>query len=122
LDLDGLQGRILQVLTDRQPRAGSNLADYAGVSAMAISKAVTALERRGLVERYLCSQDRRMVRVLLTNKGAELVREVEAARAEELAFLLGYQGKERHAELRRVAELMDKLASRVNRLRRKSWR
>lgn len=89
---------------------------------MAISKAVTALERRGLVERYPCSQDRRMVRVLLTNKGAELVREVEAARAEELAFLLGYQGKERHAELRQVAELMDKLASRVNRLRRKSWR
>ncbi|MBA2716985.1 MAG: MarR family transcriptional regulator [Propionibacteriales bacterium] len=66
MDLDGLQGRILKVLTDRQPRAGSNLADYAGVSAMAISKAVMALERRGLVERYLCSQDRRMVRVVLT--------------------------------------------------------
>ncbi len=48
--------------------------------------------------------------------------EVEAARAEELAFLPGYQGKERHAELRQVAELMDTLASRVNRIRRKLGR
>lgn len=55
-------------------------------------------------------------------KGADLVTEVEAARAEELAFLPGYQGKERHAELRQVAELMDTLASRVNRIRRKLGR
>lgn len=118
LDLEGLQGRILQLLRDREPRVGSNLAEYAGVSTMAISKAVTALERRGLVERYLCTEDRRMVRMLLTDKGADLVAEVEAARANDLGFFLGYHGKERHEELRQAAQLMEELGSRVYRFRR----
>lgn len=115
LDLEGLQGRILQLLRDRQPRSGSNLAEHAGVSSMAISKAVTALEQRGLVARYLCSEDRRMVRALITDQGAALVAELEAARAKDLGFLFAYQRRAQHLQLRQAAALMEELASRVRR-------
>lgn len=118
LDLEGLQGRILQLLTDREPRVAARLAEYAGVSTMAISKAVTELQHRGLVERHQCTDDRRMVLVTLTDKGADLVAEVEAARAKDLGFFLHYHGRERHEELRQAAQLMKELGTRVDRLRR----
>lgn len=52
------------------------IADRVHLSQSALSRLVARLERDGLVTRGMCAQDRRGVRVLLTEKGRSLHAEV----------------------------------------------
>lgn len=119
LDLESLQGRILQTLTRRPWASVALLADMGDVSAMAVSKAVTALERKGWVERqpHPCGDHRRRT-VAATEQGAQLVGEIEAARARDAAGALVYVAAADHATLREAAAVMADLATRSARRRR----
>src|SRR6185437_6731369 len=56
----------------REPNTVSELAEWLGVSAPAMSKMVAILERRGLVQRSSQKQDRRQVILTATEEGKKL--------------------------------------------------
>ncbi|WP_093785810.1 MarR family winged helix-turn-helix transcriptional regulator [Actinacidiphila guanduensis] len=60
------------------------LADHVHLSQSALSRLVARLEKEGLVERCICSEDRRGVRVAITEAGRE---RYERARPSHLAVL-----------------------------------
>jgi len=60
------------------------LADRVHLSQSALSRLVARLEKDGLVERHICSEDRRGVRVAITDRGR---RRYEEARPGHLAVL-----------------------------------
>lgn len=59
----------------------STLARESGLSLSRVSRHMDALERRGLVQRRRCATDSRAVEAHLTDVGAALVAEAEAAHA-----------------------------------------
>ncbi|MGW1162464.1 MarR family winged helix-turn-helix transcriptional regulator [Streptomyces sp. NPDC002513] len=59
------------------------------LSQSALSRLVARLEKDGLVERAMCPEDRRGVRVALTVKGSDLHREVRPIHRAVLARMLG---------------------------------
>jgi DNA-binding MarR family transcriptional regulator len=65
---------------DTWPRL-STLARESGLSLSRVSRHMDALERRGLVQRRRCATDSRAVEAHLTDAGAALVAEAEAAHA-----------------------------------------
>ncbi|MBB5519313.1 MarR family winged helix-turn-helix transcriptional regulator [Amphiplicatus metriothermophilus] len=76
---------VLSVLTFAGPRTVSALAELEGVSAPAISRIVSGLEKEGLVKRERSTQDARQVRVAITNKGKSLVEAARRRRIERIA-------------------------------------
>ena len=62
---------ILLGMVQRRSPTLSEMADYQGVSLPSISSTVTTMEERGWVLRERDTQDRRVVRVLLTDAGDE---------------------------------------------------
>ncbi|MEC3955751.1 MarR family transcriptional regulator [Nocardia sp. CDC153] len=80
---------------DRLVEAGSDsckmsdLANDIYLSQSALSRTVARLERDGLVDRTLCTEDRRAIFVCLTDKGRELHRQAAPTHREVLAETLG---------------------------------
>ncbi|MFJ5263454.1 MarR family winged helix-turn-helix transcriptional regulator [Streptomyces sp. NPDC088387] len=69
---------VLDVLSEGIADDGScsfrvqEIADRVHLSQSALSRLIARLEREGLVERAMCVEDRRGVRVVLTTKGRDL--------------------------------------------------
>jgi MarR family transcriptional regulator, lower aerobic nicotinate degradation pathway regulator len=82
-----IQTRLLGILRDRTPTV-NELAELLGLDKSSTSGLVDRAQRRGLVRRVPSQLDRRSVRVRLTDQGRELVQEVSALFADEIAALL----------------------------------
>ena len=82
------QYRSLVVLASRGPQGVASLAEALSVTAPTASRLVERLVRKGLVRRRADRQDRRQVRIGLTEAGRDLVRLVTERRREEIAALL----------------------------------
>ena len=93
-DLDGAedvtltQYRSLVVLASRGPQGMASLADAVGVTPPTASRLCDRLVRKGLVRRRTDRNDRRQVRVALTEAGRRLVDIVTDRRRREIASLL----------------------------------
>jgi DNA-binding MarR family transcriptional regulator len=70
------------------PRKPGELARVERVSAPTMTRIVTALEDRGLVERRQCADDARSVTVAITDEGERLLQAARADQAAALAELL----------------------------------
>jgi DNA-binding MarR family transcriptional regulator len=91
----------------------SSVATLLRVSNAAASKAVDRLVRRGLLHRAEAEDDRRAVKLSLTERGRRLLASYDAASSKVLERLLGRLPPE---QLRKTAELLDRLSvSIVNR-------
>ena len=80
---------VLDMLAGATPRtaapsASRRLADRVHLSQSALSRLVARLEKEGLVDRGICSEDRRGVRVTITDAGRQ---RYEQARPGHLAVL-----------------------------------
>lgn len=64
------------------------IADRVHLSQSALSRLIARLEKDGLVERGMCAEDRRAVRVSLTEKGSALHGEVRPVQREVLSRML----------------------------------
>jgi DNA-binding MarR family transcriptional regulator len=106
MSLDGPRASLLSVLVFAGPRPVTALADIEQVSAPAITKMVTALEREGLVERRRSAQDRRVVMVAATSTGRRLLEKGRAARVREVERLLAELSPGELRTVRRAAELI----------------
>ena len=82
------QYRSLVVLASRGPQGVATLAEALAVTAPTASRLVERLVRKGLVRRRADRQDRRQVRIGLTEAGRDLVRLVTERRRGEIAVLL----------------------------------
>ncbi len=77
---------VLLLYLDRPDSAGS-LAEKLGIHKSSLSKLLSSLQERGLIERALGDTDRRTERLTLTDAGIALVERVQS-RAEEIAIAL----------------------------------
>lgn len=88
MDLDGPHASVLSVLVFGDAMPIGQLAALEQVSAPAITKTVTALERAGLVRRTRSERDRRVVLVAATARGRSRLERGRAARVRAVADLL----------------------------------
>ncbi|MFE0130058.1 MarR family winged helix-turn-helix transcriptional regulator [Streptomyces sp. NPDC059037] len=89
---------VLDVLSESAAEDGSGayrvqeIAGRVHLSQSALSRLVGRLEKDGLVERGMCSEDRRGVRVCLTEKGRALHTQVRPLQREVLGRMLTEPG------------------------------
>jgi len=114
-DLSLSQYHLLEPLLAADEALGvGELACAAGVSAPTATRMLSTLERAALVERRSCTSDRRVVRVALTEEGAERMgrkRERIQTRHEELFRSL------EPGERAQAARLLERLAAAIEGLR-----
>ena len=114
-DLTLSQFHLLEpLLAAEAPLGVGELACAAGVSAPTATRMLSTLERAALVERRTCTQDRRVVRIALTEEGAERMerkRERIQARHEELFRSL------EPGERAQAARLLERLAAAIEGMR-----
>lgn len=84
----------------------STLSSMMGVSSPTVTPLVRSLEDSGLVVRYNDQEDRRVVRVTLTEKGEAVRKEVKAANIRYFTELTDYLGEERSVQLAELLELV----------------
>ena len=87
-DVTLTQYRSLVVLASRGPQGIASLAEALGVTPPTASRLCDRLVRKGLVRRRTDRNDRRQVRVALTEAGRRLVDVVTERRRREIADLL----------------------------------
>jgi DNA-binding MarR family transcriptional regulator len=71
-----------------------------------ITRLVDRLEKRGLVERERCTQDRRVVFTRIERSGLDLLTEIDGPLQQTLKHNLGHLGK---AKLQQLIELLEEL-------------
>jgi DNA-binding MarR family transcriptional regulator len=83
------QMKALLVLSHRpEPVSVSELAESLSLSAPSASRTADALSQRGLVERRICTEDRRARDLALTASGRELVERITDARVADLRVVV----------------------------------
>ena len=115
-ELTAAQYGLLQHLLENDHQPGlRELAAAAGVAAPTATRMLDSLEKRGVVVRERCTEDRRSVRLSLTSDGERLVRErkasVEQARGELFARLHEDERAAAAAVLRRLAEALEEVGA-----------
>lgn len=73
-DLNGLQYTILTLVRDREGISSAELARWFFVTPQTMNESVTALERRGLIERRESATNRRVLGTRVTHKAIGLLR------------------------------------------------
>jgi MarR family transcriptional regulator, organic hydroperoxide resistance regulator len=108
------QYHLLEPLLDDERLATCELALAAGVSPPTATRMLSGLAREGLVERMACDSDRRVVHVVLTERGRE---RVLAKRARGDARRAAIFASLSPGERREAARLLERLATAVEELR-----
>jgi len=102
------QYRTLVVLRTQGPQRAGDVAAHLGVTPSTASRMIERLVRKRLVRRVRTRDDRRTLRVSLTDAGADVVAQVTARRRAEIEGILQHmpvRGRKAVAEaLRRFAE------------------
>jgi len=101
------QLKLLKMVSRTEGYSVSNVARFLGVSTAAASRAVDRLVRRGLVDRAVSADDRRAVRLSLTEEGAALLATYDRAADRALARIFGDVPAE---QMRQAGDLLDRLS------------
>jgi DNA-binding MarR family transcriptional regulator len=109
--LSGPRLSLLSVLVFGGPAPLSRLARIEQISAPAVTKLVDGLERAGLAVRQRAPDDRRVVLVVATDAGRELLERGRAARVSAIGELLGGLSR---AQLTMLDDALDLLASQLH--------
>ena len=106
--LTGAQLFALRVLRRQGPLPMSALADALGVTQSSANGLIERLVETGFVARVRDEEDRRVVRVMLTDSGSERLRRGEERRARALATYFSVLDADELAELVRLFEKVDR--------------
>lgn len=112
------QYRSLVVLASRGPQGVAALAEAVAVTPPTASRLVDRLVKKGLVRRRTDRQDRRQVRIALTETGRHLVDAVSARRRQEIAALLATIAPETQ---RSVVDVLSQLAEVAGEVPEQDW-
>lgn len=75
---------------DYQAHTLTELTDVMSVSAASLSRTITVLEERGWVTRQRSEDDRRVVKIHITDEGHQILTDIEARTEEFLAKMLAH--------------------------------
>ncbi|AHI23889.1 MarR family winged helix-turn-helix transcriptional regulator [Corynebacterium vitaeruminis] len=109
-DLTGPQMTILTRLDEHGPARISQIAQAEGIRMPTASNALHQLEQRGMIERIRDEEDRRGVKVRLTEFGHSELKRVGEERTAHLARMLESLPAEKLAETARLAPVINDLA------------
>jgi DNA-binding MarR family transcriptional regulator len=101
-DLPPQQARLLGILRDREPGM-ARLAELLGLDKSSTTGLVARAERRKLLKRLVVPEDRRAVRVVLTEQGRELAASLTAEVDRELNRLVEGMAESNQARLSLLA-------------------
>lgn len=73
-NITGMQAEILMLLAAEPVMLGNDLAAVVGVNASTVSHALDVMEQHGLLTRRRCTDDRRVVRIALTDQARRIAR------------------------------------------------
>lgn len=107
-DLTNNQYNVLRILRGSHPHklTCSDIAERMISRDPDVTRLVDRLEKRGIVERTRSSEDRRVVEVGITDKGLELVRELDPHVQRMPKALLGHLGGKKSKQLRDLLEVI----------------
>jgi DNA-binding MarR family transcriptional regulator len=80
--------RVLSAVAEADPSPTRDIARLAGLDKVAISRAASRLEERGLIRRHEAREDRRIKILHMTDAGREMVSEATRIVCEREAYLL----------------------------------
>ena len=89
---------------DQKAQTLTELADVMSVSAASLSRTITVLEERGWVNRVRSDEDRRVVRINITNDGHQMLADIEK-RTED--FLTDTLNRLPDADLKKLMDGLD---------------
>jgi DNA-binding MarR family transcriptional regulator len=101
-ELSQVQVRLLGILRDREP-AMLTLATFLNLDKSSVTGLVDRAERRGLVGRITTPEDRRTVRVALTDQGRQLTQKLAKQVERELSALVSGVSKANRRRLLAIA-------------------
>lgn len=107
-----LQIQTLFLLTENKDLKMQEIAQHFSVTKPTATSLLKNLVKLGLVERVEGETDRRVVKIILTKKGQEMLQEAKKCREEKLQKLLTFVNeKDRKDLLRILGSISDKLKS-----------
>jgi DNA-binding MarR family transcriptional regulator len=112
------QYRSLVVLASRGPQGVAALAEAVAVTPPTVSRLVDRLIKKGLVRRRTDRNDRRQVRIALTESGRALIEAVSKRRRQEIAGLLSTIAPETQ---RSVVDALAQLAAVAGEVPEQDW-
>jgi len=108
LNISSAQWAILDACHEEEADTLTSLARVIPLDSASISRHVDRLVRVGLVQRSRSTQDRRLVRLSLTDEGKRLVPELaERVQANNAKFLAGISKREQEAMLRTIRRMLE---------------
>jgi DNA-binding MarR family transcriptional regulator len=100
------QGKILTILAEHPEINQKDLQEMLGVESGSMSEIVIKLENKGLITRCKDETDKRMTKLMITELGSELSKEVESRDTEEDKFLFGSLTEEEQEQLKILLKKM----------------
>jgi DNA-binding MarR family transcriptional regulator len=94
------QGKILKILAKRQEINQKELQEILGIESGSMSELVIKLEQKGLITRTKDETDKRMTKLMITELGLELSKELETRDEEENKLLYGSLNEQEQEELK----------------------
>lgn len=103
--------RILDKLSETEGISQTQLADLLEIRPQSVSESVRGLAARGLVRKELCGDDRRAVRIFLTEEGAIFRAEIQEMREHQAAKRFAALTDEEKQELLRILKKLNEQAA-----------
>jgi len=114
------EGRFVMLFlldTAREGLAPNELAERAGVTRATVTGLLDGLEREALIERQAAGQDRRALRIQLTDKGRQTAKQVFDSHSLWIAGLFGHLST---TEREQLSMLLNKAAAGLNHAKKES--
>lgn len=102
-----------EVQTRGGPKTPAELAEMAGCTRATMTGLIDSLERDGMVKREPDAQDRRMMRVVLTDSGRSLIQTMLPQHFQQVTQMMSGLNDE---ELRTLSSLLEKIVERCSNL------
>ncbi len=97
---------IIEAIGLKQPKKMSEIAKIMSVTTGTLTKAVNALEKKGFVQRERSEQDKRVVFMMLTERGVLAYRHHERFHQDMIAFILEHVSEDESMVLQKALERM----------------
>jgi DNA-binding MarR family transcriptional regulator len=100
------QGKILIILAEHPEISQKELQEMLGIESGSMSEIVIKLEHKGLITRTKDETDKRMTKLMITELGLELSKEMESRGTEEDKLLFGSLTEEEQEQLKALLKKM----------------
>lgn len=81
------EGMLLCSLTKHEQLTSGELGELLGLTASNMSKVIASVEKKELIERFICKEDKRQMRFSLTDAGRKLIESIHCGEVDTPALL-----------------------------------